>query len=137
MQLTGEGLGFRVFRGENLSGEGFETLSILLADIAILLIGAIGAATHPEILIHDSPREADLGGHIYRRLLLCVADVANELFSGNAVPFQYIITTTTPPPSGLKGKSSTHLKLGGEGGQLFGKQLHSTNTNQQSLDFDA
>lgn len=136
VQLTGEGLEFRVFRGENLSGEAFETLSILLADIAVLLMGTIGAATHPGILIHDSPPEADLGGHIYRRLLLCVADVANELFIGNAVPFQHIITTTTPPPSGLKSKSSTRLKLGGEGGQLFGKQLHSTDTNQQLLDFE-
>ncbi len=29
------------------------------------------------------------------------------------------------------------LRLGGEGGQLFGKQLDSTGTNQQLLDFEA
>lgn len=134
VQLSGEGLEFRVFRGENLSGEAFETLSILLADIAILLMGAIGTASHPGILIHDSPREADLGGHIYRRLLLCVAEVANELSGDQMVPFQQIITTTTPPPAELKKKAVTRLKLGGEEGQLFGKQLRATSGEiQQEL----
>ncbi|MBV10922.1 hypothetical protein [Rubinisphaera sp.] len=137
VQLSGEGLEFRVFRGENLSGEAFETLSILLADIAVLLMGAIGTASHPGILIHDSPREADLGGHIYRRLLLCVAEVANELIGDKMVPFQQIITTTTPPPAGLKKKAVTRLKLGGEEGQLFGKQLHATSGEiQRELPMD-
>jgi hypothetical protein len=124
VQLSGEGLEFRVFRGENLSGEAFETLSILLADISVLAMGAIGTASHPGILIHDSPREADLGGHIYRRLLLCVSELAAEIVQDQTVPFQHIITTTTPPPTGLKKKAVTRLKLGGDEGQLFGKQLH-------------
>jgi hypothetical protein len=134
-QLTGEGLEFRVFRGENLSGEAFETLSILLADIAVTLMGSLGKAAHPGILIHDSPREADLGGHIYRRMLFCVADVANELKGDGTVPFQHIVTTTTPPPTNLKKKSITRLKLGGEEGQLFGRQLHSASTIQSLLPF--
>jgi hypothetical protein len=135
IQLTGEGLEFRVFRGENLSGEAFETLSILLADIAVLLMGSLGAASHPGILIHDSPREADLGGHIYRRLLLSVAEVASELAVDDTVPFQQIVTTTTPPPTTLKKKATTCLKLGGEEGQLFRRQLHAVTSQQQQLDF--
>lgn len=134
--LTSEGLEFRVFRGENLSGEAFETLSILLADIAVLLMGSLGAASHPGILIHDSPREADLGGHIYRRLLLSVAEVAGELAVDDTVPFQQIVTTTTPPPTTLKKKATTCLKLGGEDGQLFRRQLHAMTTTQQSFGFD-
>jgi hypothetical protein len=133
--LTSEGLEFRVFRGENLSGEAFETLSILLADIAVLLMGSLGAASHPGILIHDSPREADLGGHIYRRLLLSVAEVASELAVDDTVPFQQIVTTTTPPPPTLKRKTTTCLKLGGEEGQLFRRQLHAVTSQQQQLDF--
>jgi uncharacterized protein YydD (DUF2326 family) len=136
VQLTGEGLEFRVFRGENLSGEAFETLSILLADIAVLLMGSLGSASHPGILIHDSPREADLGGHIYRRLLLSVSDVAIELAVDDTVPFQQIVTTTTPPPTTLKKKTTTCLKLGGEEGQLFGRQLHAESAFQQPLQFD-
>lgn len=133
--LTSEGLEFRVFRGENLSGEAFETLSILLADIAVMLMGSLGAASHPGILIHDSPREADLGGHIYRRLLLSVADVASELVVDDIVPFQQIVTTTTPPSPTLKKKATTCLKLGGEEGQLFRRQLHAVTSQQQQLDF--
>lgn len=132
--LTSEGLEFRVFRGENLSGEAFETLSILLADIAVLLMGSLGAASHPGILIHDSPREADLGGHIYRRLLLSVSEVASELAVDDTVPFQQIVTTTTPPPPTLKKRATTCLKLGGEEGQLFRRQLHAV-TSQQQFDF--
>jgi IS1 family transposase len=124
IQLTRDGLSFRVFRGENLSGEAFETLSILLADIAMLIMGVRRQATHPGLLIHDSPREADLGGQIYRHLLVCISDIAREMASGTTVPFQYIVTTTTPPPPGLRGKNVTRLKLGDEHGQLFGKQLH-------------
>ena len=131
VQLSSEGLEFRVFRGENLSGEAFETLSILLADIAILAMGAIGTAYHPGILIHDSPREADLGGHIFRRLLLCVSELASEVMWDETVPFQHIITTTTPPPTGLKKKAYTRLKLGGDEGQLFGKQLHASSGDRQ------
>ena len=118
--LIRDGLEFRIFRGENLSGEAFETLSILLADIAILVMGAIASAAHPRLLIHDSPREADLGSHIYRRLLNCEADVAKELGETSGAPFQHILTTTTPPPTKLNNKSTVRLKLGGGHGQLFG-----------------
>ncbi|HAH46804.1 MAG TPA: hypothetical protein DCM07_18520, partial [Planctomycetaceae bacterium] len=62
ISLTRDGIEFRIFRGENLSGEAFETLSILIADLTVLVMGAIGAAQHPGLLMHDSPREADLGG---------------------------------------------------------------------------
>lgn len=132
--LTSEGLEFRVFRGENLSGEAFETLSILLADIAVLLMGSLGAASHPGILIHDSPREADLGSHIYRRLLLSIATVADELAVDRTVPFQQIVTTTTPPPPTLK-KEATSLVLGSKNGQLFRRQLHAVTSQQQQLDY--
>jgi len=46
--LTSEGIEFRVFRGENLSSDAFETLSILLANIAVLLMGSLGSASHSE-----------------------------------------------------------------------------------------
>ncbi|WP_145254088.1 hypothetical protein [Planctomycetes bacterium Pan216] len=122
--LTSSGLSFRIFRGENLSGEAFETLSILMADVAVLVMGAMGTAAHPGLLLHDSPREADLGGHIYRRLLACVASLSKELGGNHTVPFQYIVTTTTAPPLGLRSKRTLRLKLGGAEGLLFGRQLH-------------
>lgn len=135
VRLTRDGLEFRIFRGENLSGEAFETLSILLADLTVLLTGALGISAHPGFLIHDSPREADLGRIIYERLLTCVWNVASELGELTAVPFQYIVTTTTPPPADLRKKATTRLKLGGKEGMLFGQQLHVGN-EQQELDLD-
>ena len=131
VRLSRDGLEFRVFRGENLSGEAFETLAVLLADLAVMMMGALDAAKHPGFLIHDSPREADLGGQIYGRLLVCISDVAKQIGTETKAPFQYIVTTTTPPPTGLKNKSTTRLKLGGEAGQLFGRQLHAETEHRQ------
>jgi hypothetical protein len=132
VRLNREGIDFRIFRGENLSGEAFETLSILIADLAVLLMGSVNSAAHPGLLIHDSPREADLGGNIYRRLLLTMAEVADEFKVESSSPFQYIVTTTTPPPTKLKRKSFTRLQLGGEHGPLFNEQLHRDSDEEQS-----
>ncbi len=124
IRLSSDGLDFRVFRGESLSGEAFDTLSILLADLAVLLMGALGQAKHPGLLIHDSPREADLGAAIYRRLLTSVSNLSSELRSNGEVPFQYIVTTTTEPPEALQVPYITRLHLGGDYGLLFRRQLH-------------
>jgi hypothetical protein len=46
-------------------------------------------------MVHDSPREADLGQSVYNRLFALVA----QLESLTPTPFfQYIVTTTTEPP---------------------------------------
>lgn len=123
ISLTNDGFDFRILRGESLSGEAFETLAILLADIALLLMGALDKAQHPGLLIHDSPREADLGAGIYRRLLETSAKIAEQLRGTAEIPFQYIVTTTSPPPKTLRGKGVTKLRLGKEHGLLFNRQL--------------
>lgn len=133
--LTSTGLEFRVFRGENLSGEAFETLSILLADLAVLIMGARGMAHHPGLLIHDSPREADLGSSIYRRLFLVMAATADDLTAESTSPFQYIVTTTTPPPTELTQQGTIPFLLGSNHGPLFGKQLHVADT-QHDIAFE-
>jgi hypothetical protein len=124
IELSAEGLEFQVYRGESLSGEAYDTLSILLADFTLLLMGALGLSKHPGLLIHDSPREADLGAQIYNRLLSNAAAVASEVGHDGNIPFQYIVTTTTPPPTALQKPATTPLRLGGTDGQLFKRQLH-------------
>ncbi len=104
-----------------------------LADIAVLLTGSLGAASHPGIPVYDSPREADLGGRIYRQLLLPVATVIDELVVYDTIPFQQAVTT--PPPPTLK-NAATCLKLGGTNWRLFRKQLHALTTTQESFGFD-
>lgn len=118
-----DGIEFRIVRGESLSGEAYETLAILLADLALLFESVADHSHHPGLLIHDSPREADLNLRIYQRLL----DVADEKMRASephgAVPYQYIVTTTTLPSKGLQKKSITKLELRGGEGSLFKRQL--------------
>jgi hypothetical protein len=69
-------------------------------DLAALMLGVSDAECHhPCFLIHDSPREADLGAEIYRELFTAVQ--ALEAVAPKA-PFQYIITTTEAPPKALQ-----------------------------------
>lgn len=72
----------------------------LAFDLAALALGITNsAAHHPRLLIHDSPREADLAAAIYVTLF----NAAHALEGGDAesAPFQYIVTTTEPPPEQL------------------------------------
>ena len=70
----------------------------------------------PSFLVHDSPREADLGASIYNRIF----DFGHRLENSTPAPlFQYIITTTTEPPknsAGIRGCGSRlegHLRRNG------------------------
>jgi hypothetical protein len=65
----------------------------------------------PGILLHDSPREADLGLRIYRSFIRFVASLEDHFGSRDACPFQYIITTTTPPPEELRTPEYVRLRL--------------------------
>ena len=68
-------MSFRINRERSLAGEAYETLAVLLADVAILLESSVDSICHPGLLIHDSPREADLFVRLYERML----DVAFSL----------------------------------------------------------
>jgi hypothetical protein len=82
----------------DLTSTALTTLKILIFDLAGLIASARQSAQHPGILIHDSPREADLTAAIYRRIF----DIAKgEEFNDEEAPIQYIITTTEPPPEKL------------------------------------
>jgi hypothetical protein len=75
----------------------------LIFDLASLTLGITNtAAHHPRFLIHDSPREADLAATIYVSLFSAAQDL--EVASGTSPAFQYIVTTTEPPPDVLNKK---------------------------------
>lgn len=74
----------------------------LVFDLSALALGVTGSGHHPRFLLHDSPREADLTETIYEELFRAAVELEAGLKEGEA-PFQYIITTTQPPPDELKG----------------------------------
>lgn len=105
-------LAFMITHGAAMTGEAVETLSVLLADIACLIFTTVSANSHfPGFLLHDSPREADLGGRIYRSFIRFVASL-QEFFGGaDKCPFQYVLTTTTAPPKELQTDETVKMPL--------------------------
>lgn len=131
-EVETEDIHFQIDEGNGeMSGEAVETLSLILADVTAMVWNYNNGQRHPGFLIHDSPREADLDGHIYNRFLKGVLDLMNE-YGGNDAPFQYIITTTSEPPSLLKNAKviRAELKAVPESELLFRQRLKS---NQEIL----
>ncbi|MBW2095124.1 MAG: hypothetical protein JRI80_09565 [Deltaproteobacteria bacterium] len=95
-------LEFQITHGTTLAGEAIDTLAVLLTDVCALVMGTIGKGCHPGFLVHDSPREADLGPRIYRSYLRSMARLQEQYLRSASPPFQYIITTTTSPPPELQ-----------------------------------
>lgn len=110
---------FEIIEAAGLSGEAVETLALVLADIAALMCSCQGVGHHPRLLMHDSPREADLDRHIYNRYLRMMMDLASELGGAEAAPFQYIVTTTSTPPAELNDAICLNLKGHPQGDMLF------------------
>jgi hypothetical protein len=104
VKLDGHGFGINVPAG----GTAIVSLNVVAFDIAVLAMAIEGKTSHPGFLVHDSPREADLGGSIYAGLF----ELAKKLEGFGPVPlFQYIVTTTTEPPSEFRSPPWLRLKL--------------------------
>ena len=92
------GLQLRLVNQEAQQGEGLATAELVLAlDLACLSASVCGLGNHPRFLIHDSPREGDLELHIYLQMFEFMRALESG-FAGRQPSFQYIFTTTTPPP---------------------------------------
>lgn len=126
--------GFGIFKPESdtqpfelsVGGEAYQVLEVLLGDITTLLDSALSdASLHPGLIVHDCPREADMSERLYREFLLLVSEAEAQLSIGSMVPFQYIVTTTSPPPESLSKEPYLVLELrpGDENHSLFKKQL--------------
>ncbi len=110
MFLDGNGLGLSVELGGERSTAAIDSLNVIAFDLAAMCMSIEGRAHQPAFLIHDSPREADLGISIFQRLFNVVRRLELE---GEQPLFQYIITTTTSPPQGLQKEPWTAAILGG------------------------
>jgi len=104
-------LEFHITHGTAMTGEAVETLAVLLADVSCQIYNAIEkTAMLPGFLLHDSPREADLGKRLYSSFIRFVANI-QELYGPENCPFQYILTTTTAPPKELQSGQNVKLRL--------------------------
>jgi len=95
ISLTGLGIQADV----QVGGMAMESLKAIAFDLAATLMSIEGRTVVPAFLVHDSPREADLGVSIYHRWFRFIASL--EKLSAES-PFQYIITTTSEPPEELR-----------------------------------
>ena len=95
VSLTGQGIQADV----EVGGMAMESLKAIAFDLAATLMSIEGRTVVPAFLVHDSPREADLGVSIYHRWFRFIASL--EKLSADSL-FQYIITTTSEPPQELR-----------------------------------
>jgi hypothetical protein len=93
--LDGPNLELNVGPGER-STAAIDSWKAVAFDLSALTLACEGTAQLPPWLLHDSPREADLGESIYARLFTFVS------FLEGMIQFQYIVTTTTPPPRDMQ-----------------------------------
>lgn len=82
-----------------VSGAGLGTLAAVIGfDLACLAAATVGIGFHPGFVIHAGPHNADIEEALYARVFEHVRRL--EALSGpGPAGFQYIVTTTTPPPS--------------------------------------
>ncbi|CAJ4798164.1 ATPase involved in DNA repair [Burkholderia pseudomallei] len=95
IRLTGNGLSLIVQMGGDRSTSAIDSLKVVAFDLATLCMSIEGETRLPAFLVHDSPREADLGLALYHGLFHLVRELEGI---GSAPLFQYIVTTTTSPP---------------------------------------
>jgi hypothetical protein len=107
VSLDGAKLELTVGPGER-STAAIDSWKAVAFDLSALTLACEGTAQLPPWLLHDSPREADLGESIYARLFSFVASLEGT------VQFQYIVTTTTPPPEDMQ--KLPHLRATLKGG---------------------
>lgn len=108
---SGRSLSLVVEHNGERASAALETIKLLAFDLAALTASMEGGGFHPRFLLHDGPREADLALDVYEQLFH-VARLLEGTCEGEP-QFQYILTTTTPPPVGFLGEPCLKLKLAG------------------------
>lgn len=96
--LDGKGLHLGIELSGDRSTAAIDSLKVLAFDLAAMCMSIEGRTHVPAFLVHDSPREADLGLSVYHRLFEFIRKLEGV---GRKPLFQYVVTTTTRPPDEL------------------------------------
>ncbi len=110
IEIDMRGLRLELDGRESTPGEALASETALSLDLACLSASICGLGHLPRFIIHDSPREADLESHIYARLFEFILELERS-FHGQSPSFQYIVTTTTPPPQDFRADPYLRLLL--------------------------
>ena len=121
--LSDRGITLKAERNGDLHGAALETIKVLAFDIAALATSIEGKGHHPRFLIHDGPRESDMARVIYERFFLYAQRLEESIGPKESASFQYIITTTTPPPKHMQRGSAWLLDPVLDGAKKSGKLL--------------
>lgn len=120
----------RPFRLSMRGGEAFRVLEVLLGDVACMLDSPRAEGALPGLFIHDCPREADMSTGLYENFLSLIDALQREQYPDGELPFQYIVTTTTPPPADLQGDAvCLTLDPSSDDGLLFGRRFSGERQN--------
>lgn len=127
VDLDADGISLSMGTDTATGGETYKALAVPIADLTALVRGIVGHGIHPGLLIHDCPREADMNASLYGRLFDAVKGLEDRHGGLQDAAFQYIITTTTPPPDALATDPWVRCRLnaGSEDGLLFRKKIAS------------
>ncbi|MEX2745806.1 hypothetical protein AB3480_31880 [Rhizobium mongolense] len=106
VRLDGNGLQVKA----SADGTAITSFAVVLFDLAALTLAMEGRTLHPDFLLHDSPREADLGRSLYSEIFRFAQSLEDV---GPSPLFQYIITTTTEPPEEFRNVPWLRLQLQG------------------------
>lgn len=110
ISFDGNGLKLGVEMGGDRSTAAIDSLKVIVFDLAVLCTSIEGRTHLPAFLVHDSPREADLGLSVYHQLFRFARTLEQV---GNQPLFQYIVMTTTRPPEELSIDPWLRETLGG------------------------
>jgi hypothetical protein len=111
IELEADSIRPRPYKNVGSKGEAMGTFaSVLGFDVACLYAAVCGLGSHPLVLIHDSPREADMEEYLYHKLFRLFVEFEAQ-FDGQEPSFQYILTTTTRPPQEMMTKKWVPLEL--------------------------
>jgi hypothetical protein len=102
VRLLDRGISLSINRNGELTGAALETIKVIAFDVAAMVQSMEGVGHHPRFLIHDGPREADMARIIYDRFFLFARKLEESVCADGEPAFQYILTTTTPPPKDMR-----------------------------------
>ena len=99
---------------DELTAPGGATLGslaqVVALDLAYLAAHLTGYGQLPGFLIHDSPESIVMESALYDRLLRFAVELETAC-GGRGIGFQYIVTTTAPPPGEIAGEPYAVLTL--------------------------